>query len=216
MKIAARIALCTILLIASAPLFAQNSGPSANGDFQFSAGGNPLSIVFDARIQNNGSTRGQITFNGTLALEDQDVDGEGFGPSSGLVNVSLTVDVDCFNVDGNQAAIGGVVEDANIPALVGNRVLLAVQDNGEGANEGPDAFTWGIYGTPDLTWVPSDAELAFDPGVGLTWLATDFERPDDVGIPSHPSTEISCETFSFAAYSLSDVAHGNGNIQVKP
>ena len=214
MKIAARIALCTILLVASAPLFAQNSGPAANGDFEFSSGGNPLNIVFDARIQNNGATRGEITFSGTVEMPDQDVDGEGFGSSSGLVNVSLTVDVDCFKVDGNQAVLGGVIDDANIPALVGNRVLLAVHDNGEPGT--PDAFTWGIYGTPDLTWVPSDGELLSDPGVGLTWIATDFEREDDIGIPSNASTEITCETFSFGAYSFQDVPKGGGNIQVRP
>jgi hypothetical protein len=77
-------------------------------------------------------------------------------------------------------------------------------------------FTWGLYGTPDLTWVASDAELELDPGIGLTWLATDFEREDDVGIPSHPSTEIGCETFSFGAYAMQELAHGNGNIQVRP
>lgn len=213
MKTTARIALCTVLLLASAPLFA-DSGPSATGDFQFSSGGNPLSIQFDARRQNNGSTKGQITFSGTVELSDQDVDGEGGGPSPGLVNVSLTVDVDCLNISGNQAAMSGVIDDSNIPALVGNRALLAVQDNGEpGA---PDAFTWGLYGTPDLTWVASDAELLVDPGVGLTWIATDYEREDDVGIPSNASTEITCESFSFAAYALQEVTQGSGNIQVRP
>ena len=214
MKTTARIALCTVLLLASVPLFAANSGPSANGDFQFSSGGNPLSIQFNARNQNNGSTTGQITFAGTVELSDQDVDGEGLGPSSGLMNVTLTVEVDCLNVSGNQAAMSGVISDSNIPALVGNRALLAVQDNGEPGT--PDAFTWGIYGTPDLTWVASDAELVFDPGVGLTWLATDFEREDDAGVPSNASTEITCQSFSFAAYALQDVTHGNGNIQVRP
>ena len=97
MKTTARIVLCTVFLLASAPLFA-DSGPSANGDFQFTSGGNPLSIQFDARRQNNGSTTGQITFTGTVELSDQDVDGEGLGPTSGLVNVSLTVDVDCLNI----------------------------------------------------------------------------------------------------------------------
>jgi len=213
MKTTARIVLCTVFLLASAPLFA-DSGPSANGDFQFSSGGNPLSIQFDARRQNNGSTTGQITFTGTVELSDQDVDGEGLGPTAGLVNVSLTVDVDCLDISGNQAAMSGVIADSNIPALVGNRALLAVQDNGEPGM--PDAFTWGLYGTPDLTWVASDAELLVDPGIGLTWLATDYEREDDVGIPSNASTEVTCESFSFAAYALQEVTQGNGNIQVRP
>ena len=215
MKIAARIAFCSIVLLASVPLFADN-GPSATGGFHFSSGDQPVDIEFEAKRQNNGSIKGHIKFSGDVELSDQDVDGEGLGPSSGPVHVTLTVNVDCLNVNGNQAAMSGVIEDSNIDSLIGNRALLAVQDNGEGSKAAPDLFTWGIYGTPDLTWVASDAELEFDEGVGLTWIATDFEREDDIGIPSHPSTEIGCETFAFGAYALEELGKGGGNIQVHP
>ena len=216
MKITARIVLSTILLLSTVALFAQNNGPAANGDFVFSSGGNAQSFQFNARIKNNGSTDGTINYSGTVDFQEQDVDGEGTGPGSGLTVVSLTVDVDCLNISGNRASIGGVIEDSNVASLIGHRALLAIEDGGEGVNAAPDRFTWGLYGTPDLTWVPSDAELVFDPGVGLTWIATDFERDDDVGIPSNQSTEVTCQTFSFEAYSLENLPHGNGNLQVKP
>jgi hypothetical protein len=217
MKISARLAFFAVLLLTVAlPLFA-DSGPSASGSFEFSSGGHPLSIEFNARTKNNGSTEGQITLSGTANVPDQDVDGEGVGGGDSLVAVSLTVEVDCLNVNGNSAAMSGVITDSNIPALIGNRALLAVADNGEGKNAPAlDQFMWGLYGTPDLTWVATDAELEFDPGVGLTWLATDFEREDDIGIPSHPSTTVDCQTFVTGAYSLEDLPHGGGNIQVRP
>lgn len=216
MKISARLAFFAVLLLTVAlPLFA-DSGPSATGSFEFSSGGHPLEIQFNARTKNNGSTEGQITLSGSVNVPDQDVDGEGLGGSESLVSVSLTIEVDCLKVNGSSAAMSGEIKDSNIPAYIGNRALLAVVDNGEGANAPLDQFMWGVYGTPDLTWVATDAELEFDPGVGLTWLATDFERDDDVGIPSNPSTTIDCQTFATGAYSFEDLPHGGGNIQVRP
>jgi hypothetical protein len=46
--------------------------------------------------------------------------------------------------------------------------------------------------------------------------STDFERPDDVGVPSNKSKVVCCQSFNLEAYSLADVAHGGGNIQVQP
>ena len=50
----------------------------------------------------------------------------------------------------------------------------------------------------------------------LIWTAKDFERPDDLGIPSNPSKVIRCESFPLSSYSFVDVKHGGGNIQVRP
>lgn len=60
------------------------------------------------------------------------------------------------------------------------------------------------------------AEREDDNGASLTWLATDAERPDDVGIPSNQSKVIGCGTFPLSSYSFADIAHGGGNVQVKP
>jgi hypothetical protein len=217
MKIAARLPLCAaVLLFVAAPLFAQNSGPSASGGFHFSAGEHPLNIEFHARTDKNGATDGKIRLSGTVDMPDQDVDGEGLFSSASLTNVSLEISVDCLAISRNTAAMSGEITDSNIPALVGNRGLLAVVDNGEGAKGTPDQFMWGVYGTPDLTWVASDAELELDPGVGLTWIATDFEREDDLGVPSHQSTAVDCHSFSGDDYTFVDLGKGSGNIQVKP
>ena len=204
-----------LLLCVAFPLLA-DSGPSTNGSFEFSAASGPLEFEFNARLQNNGSTQGEITVTGEVDLPDQDVDGEGSGSGAGVVDLSLTVNVDCLVVSGNRATFSGEVTQSSVESYVGRIAVMAVEDNGEGANAALDRFTWGFYGTPSLTWIPSDAELETDPGVGLFWIATDFEREDDAGIPSNPSTIVDCHTFPAAAYVLEPVAHGAGNIQVKP
>lgn len=205
------------LLALALPVVAQNSGPSANGDFQFNAGGFAKSIQFNARIDKDGQTKGSMTFVGAAEIPDQDVDGTGTAGPGGLVsNLSMTVEFDCLTISGNRAVMSGEVTESSVSSFVGVRAILAVEDGGEGVKKPIDRFTWGLYHARESGWVPSDADLTVDPGVGLTWLATDFERDDDVGVPSHPSTDISCASFSLAAYALEDVAHGAGNIQVKP
>ena len=218
MKISARFAFCAVvLLVVAFPLFAQNSGPSATGSFQFSSGSYPLSIDFNARTKPNGRTEGQIVLTGSVNVPDQDVDGEGSGGGSTIATVAITVQVDCLKITGNAAAMSGEITDANIPAYVGQRALLAVVDGGEGVKTpAPDQFMWGLYSTQQQTWVATDAELEFDPGVGLSWLATDFERDDDAGVPSNRNTIIGCDSFPLGSYSFEDLPHGSGNIQVRP
>jgi hypothetical protein len=113
--------------------------------------------------------------------------------------------------------MGGVISQSNILSAVGLRILLVVEDNGEGINSAStDKFTWGIYQPSGGAWTPKDAEREDDNGAGLSWLATDFERTNDAGIPSNQSKIVGCQSFNLAAYSLVDVAHGGGNIQVQP
>jgi hypothetical protein len=130
------------------------------------------------------------------------------------------VNVDCLRIAGKRAAIGGIVTDSSNENYIGRRGLLVVEDNGEGGKaEAPDRFTWGLYGNSGIEWVATDAELVFDSGAGLTWFATDAERNDDIGRPSHSSSEVTCESFSLAAYGdndLTDIPKGSGNLQVKP
>ena len=209
-----------ICLVLAASASAQSSGPSANGDFSFATGGLAWAIEFNARIQNKGVTDGQITLVGSVDVPDQDVDGDGNGGSTGVLQISMTVEVDCLSIAGKRAAIGGIVEDSSNENYIGRRGLLIIEDNGEGVNASLDRFTWGLYGNEGIDWVATDAELVFDPGAGLTWFATDAERNDDIGRPSHGSSEITCQTFSLAAYDadneLQAIPHGAGNLQVKP
>jgi hypothetical protein len=203
-----------LFLCVALPLLA-DSGPSAHGNFDFAAASGPLEFKFNVKMKNN-HPDGELTVHGSVDLPDQDVDGEGSGSGAGVAALSITVDVHCFVVNGNRATMSGEVTGSNIGSYLGRTAILAVEDNGEGSKDPPDRFTWGFYGTPALTWVPTDAELEFDEGAGLFWVATDAEREDDAGISSHPSTTVDCHTFPASAYALESLPHGSGNIQVKP
>lgn len=193
---------------------AGNDGPSASGKFQFSlADDQPRYLEFNARIQNNGRTVGDMTFSDPTVVPVGDPDATG-GPSTAgaLVRASF----DCLKITGNRAVMSGIISESNILSAVGLRVLLVVEDNGEGVNAINDRLTWGIYQPSASGWVPKDAEREDDTGAGLKWIATDFERTDDPGVPSDQSKVVGCESFSLASYDFTDVKHGGGNIQVQP
>lgn len=214
MKITSRVFLvCASFLFASS-LVAQSSGPASNGDFQFGLSGTSGSVQYDARLQGSGAG-GQITFTAAADISNEDVDGAGTGATA-VSNVTLHVNVNCLQINGNRAAMSGTITSSSVPAYVGMRAVLAVEDNGEGHNATLDRFTWGVYGTTTPTWVPVDAEVPDDNGAMLSWFASDAERFDDVPIPSNQSMVVDCKTFPFGSYAFESVQHGDGNIQVKP
>jgi hypothetical protein len=215
MKTTSLVSVCVLLFFA-ATAAAQNNGVSANGGFHFPVDGRTVHIELDARHQANDTVHGQISFSGEIEIPDQDVDGSGSGDGGHVVNLSVKVDVDCLRVSGNQAAMSGTISTSSVAGYVGKRAILAVEDGGEGSKAPADRFTWGVYGTNEISWVASDAELEVDPGVGLTWTAKDAEREDDAGIPSHVDPTVTCQTFPLGAYALQDLEPGSGNIQVKP
>ena len=205
------LALAMVFLVPAA--FAQ----SANGGIHIVTDGGTRNIEFNAKLDSSGSASGEVKFTGPLSVPDQDVDGDGTGdPSAEASTLSLRVEVDCLKVDGNRAVLAGLVKESNISAYIGRRMLLTVEDGGEGHNAAPDRYTWGQYRSTAATWVASDAELEFDAGVGLTWTATDSERTDDAGIPSTHPSGTDCKTFSISSYALEELPQGTGNIQVKP
>ena len=189
---------------------------SASGGFHADSGDGTRNIEFNAKTQ-NGRTSGDLKFSGPVSIPDQDVDGDGSGdPSATATTLSLRVDVDCLRVQGKRAALSGQVKESNVAAYVGRRMLLTVEDGGEGNNAEPDRYTWGQYRSTAATWVASDAELEVDTGVGLMWIATDFERDDDAGVPSTQPAGVDCQSFPLSSYALEDLPQGSGNIQVKP
>jgi hypothetical protein len=190
------------------------SGPSATGSFQFTLEDEATRFLeFNAREQNNGRIVGEMTFSDPASVPVVDPDDSGAPNSPGaLVRASF----DCLKITGNRAVMGGVIFESNVPSAIGLRVLLVVEDNGEGVNASSDKLTWGIYQPPPTGWVPKDAERDDDSGASLKWIATDFERTDDVGIPSNQSGIVGCQSFSHAAYSFTDIKHGGGNLQVQP
>ena len=193
---------------------AGNDGPSASGNFQFALeDGQTRFLEFNARVQNNGRTVGDMTFSDPTVVPVGDPDAT---PGANTAGALVRAKFDCLQISGNRAVMGGVISESNILSAVGLRVLLVVEDNGEGVNAANDKLTWGIYQPPPSGWVPQDAERENDNGASLKWIATDFERPEDVGIPSNPSKIITCQSFSLASYNFTEVKHGGGNIQVQP
>ena len=209
-KFALTLFVVPVLLCIITPSFtsADNGGPSANGTFQFTLqDGIERSVVFNARIHPDGRSSGEMTF--TDPGDPNDLESH--------AAVSVTARFDCLSINDNRAVMSGVVTESNLGGVIGRRVLLVVEDDGEGINSpSQDKLTWGIYEPNNRTWIPQDAEVPGDTGWLLNWTATDFERPDDVGIPARPSEVIGCQSFSLSAYALIDVPHGQGNIQVRP
>jgi hypothetical protein len=179
--------------------------PSANGDFQFvlEDGANRY-LKFNAREDVN--NLGSMSFSDPSAMPEGATE----------PGAQITATFDCVKVQGNRAVMGGVITSSNILEAINSRVLLVVEDNGEGTDAAADRLTWGVYPNAATGWTPKDAERDDDNGASLTWIAIDAERPDLPGIPSNRSTTVRCDSFPLSSYSFVDVGHGNGNIQVKP
>lgn len=211
LAIAVFVVVCAVIIPSvSAGNSAGNSGPSANGDFEFILeDGVARTVEFNARTHNNGTTKGEMTF--TDPVGNADPEQATSGPA--VVKASF----DCLVIKDNKAVMSGVISEATDPQVIGHRVLLVVEDNGEGINAvATDKLTWGVYELQNRNWIPSDAEIPGDTGFLLDWIAKDFEREDDLGIPARKSEVIGCQTFSISSYSFTDVRHGQGNIQIRP
>lgn len=207
------VALLFVSLSLPALVSAGPNGPSASGSFQFTLeDGAARFLEFNAREQNKGSVVGEMTFSDPAAIVVPDPDASEAPDTQGaLVRASF----DCLKISGNRAVMSGVISESNILNAIGLRVLLVVEDNGEGVNALNDKLTWGIYQPPSSGWVPKDSERDDDNGASLTWIATDFERTDDAGVPSNQSRIVGCQSFSLAAYDFTAIKHGGGNLQVQ-
>lgn len=194
---------------------AQTGEQSASGSYQFLLeDGFTKYIEFDARKQGDGSATGRMFFSDESVITDQDVDGTG-DPQETHRGFYLSAEFDGLVVTGNRAVMSGTIRDASITRLIGRRVLLTVEDNGDNTRE-PDRLTWGVYKPAERGWTPSDAELESDPGVGMRWRATDAERRDDVGVEMPRSEAIGIESFPVASYAFVEVERGAGDIRVQP
>jgi hypothetical protein len=189
---------------------------AASGNYQFTIDDKTVKYVeFDAQRLADGSVSGSVFLSDEATIVYQDVDGVG-DPSEKYAGVYIKADLDGIVVEENQAVMSGTVRDSSIPYLVGLRVLLTVEDNGDNTRV-PDKLTWGVYKFIRKDWVPSDAEWKDDPGVGLTWWATDAERRDDKGYQMpRPDVPADTQSFPVAGYSFVDVSDGVGDITVRP
>jgi hypothetical protein len=202
-----------LLTLAATPAAAQ----SANGIYQFSLDDDFVKYVdFDAKKQADGTTAGSVFLSDDAPISYQDLDGTGVRPET-FKGFYIKADADdIVVVNKNQAVVSGTVRDSSIPDLVGLRVLLTVEDNGDNTRV-PDRLTWGVYKFEKRTWTPSDAEWKEDPGVGLRWWATDAERKDDVGYAMpRPEEPAGTQTFLTSAYAYADATRATGDIMVSP
>ena len=208
-KLAPFLTLILLALATSSMAIAQ----SASGAYQFSLeDGYTKYVEFDARKQADGSTVGQMTLTDEAKIAIQDVDGTGI-PKETYPGYYIKAEFDGLVVDKHQAVMSGIVRDSSVREFIGQRVLLTVEDNGDNTRV-PDRLTWGIYNQVQRNWIPSDAELKEDPGVGLKWIATDAERRDDRGIEMPRSEAIDTNTFPISSYGFVEVSAGAGDIRV--
>jgi hypothetical protein len=204
------LALFLLILAASATASAQ----VASGTYQFSLeDGYTKYLEFDAKTLADGSTSGQMTFTDEAKITYLDVDGTG-APVETIPGFYIKADLDDLVVNKNDAVMSGTIRDSSIRDLIGQRVLLTVEDNGDNTRV-PDRLTWGVYRPVVRDWKPSDAELKDDPGVGLRWHATDAEVKDDRGIDMPRSEAIDTQSFPISSYAFADIAKGAGDIIVR-
>jgi hypothetical protein len=201
-----------LLTFAAAQTAAAQS--TASGSYQFTLTGDKYlkTVEFSAQTNADGSTTGSIYFTDQATITIQDVDGS--GEKGRFAGYDLKVDVDGMVVDKYQAVLSGTVTSSSVVDFVGQRVLLTVKD-GEPTHES-DQLTWGVYKPIRRDWVPSDAELKEDPGVGLKWWATDYEVKDDRGYQMPRDESITAQTNPIVAYDFADVDNTAGDIRVSP
>ncbi len=190
-------------------------GPTAAGSYQFTLeDGRTKYVEFDARTQAGGGATGQMFFSDEAEFTEHDVDGVG-DPQQTHGGFFLRADFDDLSVVNNRAVMSGTVRDSSIASLVGQRVLLTVEDNGNNAGE-PDKLTWGIYAPAETGWTTSDAERESDEGVGMRWVATDAERGDDMAVEMPPNMTVGTQIFPLVAYTFVDLKSWSGDMRVQP
>ena len=185
-------------------------GSSATGSFKFVLeDGETRFVEFNATEGADGQATGDMTFSDPVAIPVEDPDSSETSTNQG---VTVRAKFDCMQVVENKAVIGGEIYDSNVKSNIGQRVLLVVEDNGLDK----DNLIWGIYQKPATGWVPSDAEVEGDKGAELKWIATDFERKDDVGIPSDISKVVTCKSFPLGSYEFPEIKAAAGDLKVSP
>lgn len=211
MKMRRFISAIALLCLACGAAAAQTAG----GSYQFTLqeDGRTKYVEFDATARPGGGAAGSMFFSDDDPIADQDTDNGG-DPVQTYPGFYFRAEFDDMLINDNKAIISGTVRDSSITGLIGRRVLLTVEDNGDNTRE-PDRVTWGVYAQTQRDWTPSDAELERDPGVGMSWTATDAERRDDEGVRMPLDDSIGVRTFPVASYEFVVPATGAGDIFIR-
>ena len=165
---------------------------------------------FNSITHTDGSVTGHLAFRDPEEAPEQDVDGTGELGLEGLSDgVELTADVDSLNINGNRAALSGVIRQSTVQRYVGLRIILTIEDNGEGKDDAPDRITWGFYQriTERLVTDLENPDAGAYP-VGKKILATDAENPD-AGAFLVGESDFDSQSFPLTSYALTDINGGN-------
>ena len=190
-------------------VFAGAEGSTASGSFKFSLDdGETRFVEFKASELAEGVGEGEMTLSDPAAIPVDDPD----NPQKETPGVLVRAKFDCMATSKNQAIMGGEIFDSNVPANIGQRILLVIEDNGVEGEK--DRITYGIYQQPAMGWTPVDAEVPDDKGASLTWWATDAERKDDVGFQMPQSKLVQCKSIPGSAHDFFDFKYGGGDLQV--
>ena len=212
--------LLALILLTLAAAQTTSAQSAAAGSYQFTLAGDKYLkyVELDATGKADGSATGYISMTDEAVITIQDVDGTG-DKGGQIAGYNFKADVDGMvtakSETGSQAVLSATITSASNELLIGQRVLLTVEDNGDNTIR-PDRVTWGVARPINRTWVPSDAEWKEDPGVGLKWWATDAEQKDDVGYQMPRSEAIDTKTYPVAAFDFALIDNTSGDIRVSP
>jgi len=191
-------------------VFAGAEGATASGSFKFLLDdGETRFVEFKASELADGAGEGEMTLSDPAAIPVDNPDDSEKRADPGVI---VRAKFDCMETSKNVAIMGGEIFDSNVPANIGQRVLLVVEDNGVEGEK--DRLTWGIYQQPSKGWIPTDAERDDDKGASLTWWATDAERKDDVGFQMPQSKLVQCKTIPGSAHDFLEFKYAGGDMQV--
>jgi hypothetical protein len=207
--------ICLVLL--ATPILASAQAGTASGKYKFvMEDGLVKYLEFDVRTDDRGATSGYMVFTDEtkVAFEEPDPDGDPRKDES--LAFSMRADFDSMTIEKNKAVISGVVRESSIPRYLGRWIRLVIEDN-DGV-EVLDKFGWSFCAVEEGGWIPEDAEVPGDRGAFMSWWSTDFERKDDVGIPSPnliPGSSKGCKSHPLLAYDFAEFLKGDGAISIK-
>ena len=205
------------LVLLATPFTASAQTGAANGRYKFVMDDGLVKYLeFDVSTDERGGTTGYMLFTDEAKVPFEEPNGDGEPGKDESLEFSMKADLTEMTIEKNRAVISGIVRESSIPRYLGKWVQLVIEDN-DGI-EVADKFGWSFCAQEEGGWIPSDAEVPGDRGAFMSWWATDFERKDDIGIPSPnliPGNLKGCRSYPLQAFDFAEFLKGDGAIQIK-